>query len=256
MIAERQKGHIYYRCHFASCPANCVREELLTDAIQATFAAAVLSNEAVDAIEKHVALWSKRHVPENATQTTKMQIGQIDQHIAKLEDAAIAGIIQPDNFHRRKEKLLLERAALKQKNQDTHKFAITPSVIQAFLERLKNIAAHYEFGTPAEKRELVETALSNRKVISKKVYAEPANWLVQVREAASVLMCADAPPASRRGCTTDIFPIAQAKKELIEEKVDSQIERLISIANTGFSNASLFPKDNQFDRLEYHHLSR
>ncbi|MEP0278545.1 MAG: recombinase family protein, partial [Nitratireductor sp.] len=27
MIAERQKGHVYYRCHEPSCPTKCVREE-------------------------------------------------------------------------------------------------------------------------------------------------------------------------------------------------------------------------------------
>lgn len=222
MIAELQKGHVYYRCHFPSCPANCVREEMLTDAIQATFTAAAPSEEAAMAIERHVALWSKQHVLKNAAHTTKMQLGQIDLQIAKLEDAAIAGIVEPDNFHRRKEKLLLERAALNQKLLDTKKLAITPSVIQAFLERMKNIAAHYEFGTPAEKRELVEIALSNRRVIEKKVYIEPANWLVQVHEAAAVLMCAPDRPNSR------------SSPELQNE----QFEKLLNIINLE-NNASL-----------------
>jgi site-specific DNA recombinase len=225
MIAERQKGHIYYRCHFPSCPANCVREEMLTDKIQSTFAAASLSEEAVEAIEKKVALWSKQHVPEDAARTTNLQIGQIDLQIAKLEDAAIAGIVEPDNFHRRKEKLLLERAALNQKLLDTKKFAITPSVIQAFLERLKNIAAHYEFGTPAEKRELVEIACSNRKVQGKEVYIEPANWLVQVHEAASVLMCADARTSSRSTGELEI-----GKPEATDNLIEYHIDLLASLA--------------------------
>ncbi len=190
MIAELQKGHVYYRCHFPSCPRNCAREEMLADAVVASLAALSPSAQAIAAIEEHVGLLSKQHVPADGAFQTKMQIGQIGQQIAKLEDAAIAGIIDPDNFHRRKEKLLLERTALTQRHNDATRFAITPLVIRKFLERLKNIAAHYQFGTHAEKREIIEIALSNRTVQQKKVCVEPANWLVQVREAAAVLMCA------------------------------------------------------------------
>src|SRR5205085_1585357 len=29
LVGERQKGHVYYRCHRKTCPRTCIREERL-----------------------------------------------------------------------------------------------------------------------------------------------------------------------------------------------------------------------------------
>src|SRR5665213_281432 len=34
LIAERQKGHVYYRCHTRSCPATCIREDKINETLR------------------------------------------------------------------------------------------------------------------------------------------------------------------------------------------------------------------------------
>jgi hypothetical protein len=60
-------------------------------------------------------------------------------------------------------------------------------MVRAFLERIKNLVTHYRFADPAVKREIVEIAISNRRVQGKDPGAEPANWLRMSGEKVAVL---------------------------------------------------------------------
>ena len=126
-----------------------------------------------------------------------MRLAKLDERMEKLEDAAIAGIIDTGNFNQRKEKLLLERTDLIKSDGETEQFHRNPAVVRQFLERLKNLAEHYEFAAPAEKREIVENAVSNRSVKDKTVFAEPSNWLAMTQNAVGFFSCAQPRATSR-----------------------------------------------------------
>ena len=72
-----------------------------------------------------------------------------------------------------------------------------PHHVRNFLELIKNLAETYLFAKPAEKREIVEWATSNRRVSGKSVYLEPANWLLQVETAIAGLIGVPALTTSR-----------------------------------------------------------
>ncbi|PHR96905.1 MAG: hypothetical protein COA78_28175 [Blastopirellula sp.] len=126
-----------------------------------------------------------------------MQLAQINERLEKLEDAVIDQIIDADNFAKRKQKLLLQLATIKKSQAKTQQMHQSPAVIGKFLERLKNLGAHYYNADPAEKRVIVEIATSNRSVKDKNVYVEPANWLLNAQHAMSVLYCAESRTTSR-----------------------------------------------------------
>lgn len=196
MNPERQKTYVYYRCQFPDCPGNCVREESLAAAIVKVFDGIKLSEAVIKKIDKRAAEWVRKYA-KPSTDVRPMQVAKLDDQMAKLEDAAIAGIIDAANFNRRKEVLLLERAALVRSEEETSQFHQNPAVIRKFLERLKNLGAHYKSAAPAEKREIVEIAVSNRSVKDKNVFVEPSNWLVTAQMAVGFFSCAHAPTTSR-----------------------------------------------------------
>lgn len=197
MIPERQKGHCYYRCHFSECRGNSVREEQLEDAVLRTLQSSRLTDEAADKIEAEVAEWVKQAKRADSASTIDMKLGEIAERLDKLEDAAIEQIIDKENFAKRKEKLLLERAKLTEQRDETAKFHQNPVIVRRFLERVKNLAEHYQNAPDPEKREIVEIVVSNRTVTRKHVSVEPANWLQATRKAVGVLGCADAGTTSR-----------------------------------------------------------
>jgi len=246
MIPERQKGHVYYRCQFRECPRNCIREEPLTDKIVEVLSANPLSDQVIAAIDKKVAAWAKKHDGSDDTRTHAMRMAQLDARLERLEDAAIEQIIDADSFAKRKQKVLLEKAALETARRKTARFHQIPGVIRKFLERLKNLAEHYIFAEPAEKREIVEIATSNRTVKDKYVSVEPSKWLKETRDALAVLSC----PHHRTTSRTDHNRTQdeEAHLERLAEVAESpDVARLFDLFMDGYRNAAVDKGDCQHD---------
>lgn len=198
MIGERQKGKMYYRCHRPECPPNCIREEPLVEAVRSTLDRIRLTDRAIAMIEARVAQWTRAYGRDKSAQTHAMQLANLDTRLEKLEDAAIEQIIDAECFRKRKQKLLLEKAALEKSQQADAQLHENPAVLHRFLERVKNLAEHYRFADPAEKREIIEIAVSNRTVKDKNVFVEPQKWLQATQHAIADLSCADNRTTSRR----------------------------------------------------------
>ncbi len=217
MIPECQKGHCYYRCHHPNCAGNCVREERLNTSVDEVLRAVKLPQRVIDAIETKVAGFIKEAANDSAANAIDMQLANVADRLMKLEDAAIDQIIAQDNFLKRKEKLLLEQAKLEKERAKLAQTKQNPHIIRGFLERLKNLAEHYKNAEPAEKREIVEIATSNRIVDCKKVLVEPANWILATQDALGVLGCADVRATSRTFSaleTRHVDQLLQAANEL------------------------------------------
>ncbi|MEJ8574148.1 recombinase family protein [Microbaculum marinum] len=197
MIPERQKGHVYYRCQFPDCRRNCIREDALSDGIVDVLAATPLTDQAIAQIDTKAKVWTRKFDRGAKTQTCALQLAHLDARLERLEDAAIDQIIDAGSFARRKQKLLLEKAALQNAAREDARFHDNPLTIRKFLERLKSLAVHYEFAEPAEKREIVQIATSNRSVQDKNVTVEPSKWLRDTHDALGVLSCAHHRATSR-----------------------------------------------------------
>ena len=247
MIPERQKGHVYYRCQFRECPRNCIREEPLTDRIVEVLSANPLSDEVIAAIDRKVAAWAKKHDGSNDKRTHAMRMAQLEERLERLEDAAIEQVIDADSFAKRKQKVLLEKAALETARRKTARFHHIPGVIRKFLERLKNLAEHYIFAEPAEKREIVEIATSNRTVRDKYVSVEPSKWLQETRDALAFFFCEDARTTSRTG--HELTPIEETHLECLARAAQSpDVARLFDFFMEGYRNAAVGEGDCQHDR--------
>lgn len=226
MIPERQKTYVYYRCQFLDCPGNCVREESLAAAIAKVLDGIKLPEAVIEKIDKKAVEWAQKHAKPDSD-VRPMQVARLEERMAKLEDAAIAGIIDTANFNRRKEALLLERAALVRAGEEISQFYQNPAVIRKFLERLKNLGTHYESAAPADKREIVEIALSNRSVKDKNVFVEPSNWLATTQMAVGFFSCAHARPTSRTS------PHAEDLSDPERERVNQEhLQQLAEIARS------------------------
>lgn len=198
MIGERQKGHVYYRCQQTNCPTNCIREKGLIAATFALLDQVELPENAIAEIEAAVEKWVSKPSGTVGLQAATLQFRQLEGRLEQLTDALIDRLIDKETFNCRKEAMLIEQAALEKKLADARKNKINPQMVRLFLERMKNLAEHYNFAPPAEKREIVEIATSNRVVWDKNAYIEPSKWLKPAQETLSVFFCGHSRPKSRR----------------------------------------------------------
>ncbi|MCP4318013.1 MAG: recombinase family protein [Hyphomicrobiales bacterium] len=197
MIPERQKAFVYYRCQFADCHGNCVREDRLAGAVTKVLNSVNLTDAIIAEIERRSVEWARKYTKSKNDRAEALRLAKLDERMEQLEDAAIAGIIDADNFSRRKRELLHERSALLEAIENAKRSRRDPKMIGKFLERLKNLSEHYEFADPTGKREIVEFAVSNRTVKDKKVFVEPSYWLAKTQDAVGFFSCAHARTTSR-----------------------------------------------------------
>jgi hypothetical protein len=104
------------------------------------------------------------------TQTFSMQLEQTRERLSKLADAYIDGMVEKETYLMKKNKLVVEEAAIKshlELVEATEQQALRR--VEAFLELINNAYLSYKLGTQDEKRELAKIITSNFFVKDKNV---------------------------------------------------------------------------------------
>lgn len=216
MIAERQKGHVYYRCQQTDCPTNCIREEALVEAATASLDKFAMPESAIETIMAAVERWVAKNHRAAEVQIATVQLRQLESRLEQLTDALIDRLIDKEMFNCKKERMLIDQAELENRLASARQHSVHPQMVRRFLERLKNLAEHYQFAPSHEKREIMSIATSNRSVWDKIAYLEPSDWLKPAHDALDVFSCGQARPTPRR------VPRLRGK----------QIQLLVAAANT------------------------
>ncbi len=208
-----------------------MREECLEDAVSSVLARVQISDEHITVVTKAVESWGKQSRQEDANKTYAMQLQQNENRLERLTDAVIDELIDKETFSVRKERLLMEKARLQEAEAKDRKKRTSPAMVRRFLERIKNLAEHYVFAEPHEKRQIAQIATSNRRVAAKNVYLEPSNWLLAAENVLGVFSCADDRTASRRPPELRNQQLS-ALSELSQSDASEKIESIIAGKNT------------------------
>jgi hypothetical protein len=178
LIAERQKGHVYYRCHNrpfknpAVCPPTSITEEALDAAVVAAFAGIDLSDDE--------ARLARVMIEEGKTDLAKTQLATRDAlrlqqdnarvRLTKLTDLLVDGTIDKAAFAERREALLLEEAGIKEKLAEIDRDPTSAlATLEKTVELAKSPSIMYKTASVEKKRELLKTLLSNLTVSEKNI---------------------------------------------------------------------------------------
>jgi site-specific DNA recombinase len=178
LIAERQKGHVYYRCHNrpfkspAVCPKTAIREEALDTSIQQALKALTLSDAELLYLRQQIEL-HHRHAKEEQEQqvrTLKVQLDALRSRVSRLTDLFIDGSIQQTVFDEKQKTYVWGEAELKRTLSSFENGSATTQVeLQKFVELLKSPQILYKQADHDRKRELLRILLSNLTVSERNV---------------------------------------------------------------------------------------
>ena len=165
VIGEKQKGHVYYRCHSAQCPTTSVREETVDAALKPilqglTFTSGELSyaNTWVSRAQSNL-----NDVCAREIQSCTLQLQQTVERLHRLTDGFLDATIDKSLFQERRNQLVEEQATLKGRIAQLQDPKAGPAVlVQKFLELVKSPVNAYERAIPEEKRALLKKLTSNR----------------------------------------------------------------------------------------------
>jgi site-specific DNA recombinase len=175
LIGERQKGHVYYRCHTSPCPTRTVREEAVEcEALRvlAPLKFSLIQNKYF--AQRIARLRSESdHDKVSATAAVDFRLGKLQDRLHRLTDAFLDGTVERTLFEDRKKALLLERISLEDTLRSIHhNDSLTSDKVAEYLELAGRAYLSYTVGLPEEKRALLEELTSNRAVLGKDVVVE------------------------------------------------------------------------------------
>lgn len=161
LIGERQKGHVYYRCHDFGCRGVSIREKRLDELVREELARLKMDVGDVgdfrDIMAEEVA--KDEAEVEQRRARVERDIGLVDQRVEVLIDAVLDGTIDKETYNRRKAKLDAERLALQ-----GLKSGPGSTFLQSIAQKVElGFAAlqGYEIGNDDDKRDILKTVSSN-----------------------------------------------------------------------------------------------
>lgn len=188
LIAEKQKGRVYYRCHTKDCKTRCVREDILEDGVRAGLSRFELTMGNFERLSTSLEDWQHdRKLQAGTLQVLRLRLSELESRVDALTDALIDRLIDKDTFATRKEKLMIETRKLEEQISEVGHQDASAAKLRKFLELAKNLTHLYEIFEEPEKRLLVKLATSNRVVDGKDVEFEPHEWLSSIHETVDVL---------------------------------------------------------------------
>jgi DNA invertase Pin-like site-specific DNA recombinase len=178
LIAERQKGHVYYRCHNrpfktpAVCPPTSIREEQLDEAVVNALVTIQLCKEELRAAREYLTERSKESEEQTIAMRNalKLQHDQVSGRISKLTDLLVDGTITKPMFQSKHHALLLEQTAIEQKIQDLNNGgACHLKQLETAVELAKDASMLYWKASLENKRKLLKILLSNVSISGKNI---------------------------------------------------------------------------------------
>jgi DNA invertase Pin-like site-specific DNA recombinase len=164
LVAERQKGHVYYRCHTRSCPQRPFREDLVLDRFGDVLKKLELSESDAAEVEAEIKRLEEQE-PKQAELRKRelvLRMEQIESRLDRLADGYMDGVFDKEVYTRKRE------AFVRQRLETTEKLGEVPidplqelSQVREFLEQLKSAYLSFKGANDQEKRDFVRIVCSN-----------------------------------------------------------------------------------------------
>ena len=198
LVGERQKGHVYYRCHSSHNATCALREELIDDAVRSRLAPLCLSEEETSEL-RSLALafeddWTARR--DDILKSMALRRQNIEARLQRLMDAYLDSVFDRPMFEEKKLALLVERQELEeQQNEMVSGQRTIVDDVENYLEPIKGFRLSYVLGTTPEKREMLESLTSNLEADGKNVVVK---LLSPFQEAANLALVSTGGPVRDR----------------------------------------------------------
>lgn len=184
LIGERQKGHVYYRCHTRTCPTTSIREEAIDGVVRENFQRLIFTEGEKSQFKDMITSLKHQWVEDRERHITQanIRLQSIANRLNRLTDAYLDQAIEKSLFEERKAALIFERQEAQEmllKLKDPN--ASIPDALEKFLELAGDAFSLYERSLPLKKRGLVKMTTSNVSVDQKTV---DFAWQIPFREIA------------------------------------------------------------------------
>lgn len=163
LIAETQRGHVYYRCHAKTCKGTCVREERVTEAIAVPLGYLPLPPMLEAALRQYFKEREEQGATIRANRLTglSLRLSQISARLTRLTDLLIDGAFDQHTYENRRTDLLNERLTVEGECAKLSNSTVSTSRAEAFLEHFLALRILPKLADASKIRQTAIEAISN-----------------------------------------------------------------------------------------------
>jgi len=178
LTAEIQKGHTYYRCRTKNCLFRCLREDEISGAVLESLNKIEFSESEYRLLRElsKNETYNVEKESASARKDVKLQQDQIRDRHSRLAHAFIEGIFDRTTYLQKKNELVLEEHALREKlaNLQTSE-ADVGARLDEFCELANSAHLSYKTALPTDQRDLVKIITANLMTDGKSVFVKMKN---------------------------------------------------------------------------------
>ena len=171
LVGERQKGHVYYRCHTRRCAQPPLKEELVAEQLCDALKLIRFEREELAHFEQEIRRFEDE-LPEQA-EKRRLELVMREQlnssRLEKLADAYMDGVFDKETYATKKNSLITERVEIRERIAGFGSFREIPEKLRSFLELANSAYSSYKSANEVERRELVDIVVSNFRADGKKL---------------------------------------------------------------------------------------
>jgi len=180
LIGERQKAHVYYRCHTQGCAKTSIREDAFEQAIAQELLRWRLSPADQNRLQIKMQHWLSQRTIAADKKSTELQLANVATRLDRLTDALLDQLIDKATFQERKASLLEEQKKLENVLAEAGNIDGSRALAEKYLELTKSLILSHGLAKRAQKARLVKIVMSNCSIAGKKLSLQPYNWLCDV----------------------------------------------------------------------------
>ena len=174
LSGERQKGHVYYRCHKKACRGTSVRQEAVNKAVDGSLKPLQFSGDEKNVLVREAeglgATWEDARKVEERRLTARHDV--MINKLARLTDAYVEGVLEIELFMERKKALLVERLKVEALLKKSKSEGVKSNRLADFIQLAGSAYLSYKMAEDEEKQDLLKNICSNRWVDGKNVIIE------------------------------------------------------------------------------------
>jgi site-specific DNA recombinase len=197
LTGERQRGHVYYRCHTTTCPRFTVREETVESVVATAIRPICFRQAEIDELRSMIGTMGEEMAKTRGEQTTalKLKLAEVSGRLSRLTDVLIDGMLDRGAYEAKRLELLTEERRIKDAIGRVSTGDEIERTTSDFFEHLKCLSLSLKMATIDEKRDLLKIVTSNIVADGKDIVVELHSPFREVREVNSVLT---SPPLRNR----------------------------------------------------------
>ncbi len=239
MSGEKQKGHIYYRCHTKSCPTKSLREDRFEEKLRLVFEHLDINNTLKLAILEKCMDKNKQNTSEveNKKQSLQLTLKASELRLSRLTDLLIDETIDKSEYLLKKASLVsLIAETTDQLNTISLKTPKQEASTRKILEPCEALIERYFNGETAEKREILRNLTPNLRANENGVAIKLYSPYAQIANCSPVHHCA--PPRDDPRTFAEICPVCVEQSSLPKsEKCGDVADEVVGVIQRHLSDS-------------------